>query len=432
MRGLKVTIKPDWIILLAFALFFVVALWAQEVNLKQKAIDEFKNKHYPEAISLMRRAVSENPGDAEIWYYLGYFTHYLCADWIPLTECDEKKSDEILEYLDKAITLDPMYGNAYYFIGAEHGGRFLRAMQEGDVRKMRMELLNGRNKGGYPDWLIEYARNMLRTCQPNTILFTGGDADSWPTWYLQFCENYRTDVTVIPIGLLNRPWFVLTLKNGIENILVSAPISWREEQIFDMHPYKWKTYTIEIPIPEEALERYNILPQDSLMKWKLEPNLQTSSREFLGTERVVLADIIKTNRWKRPVVFSLGCSKTRLANLDKFMQLCGLFQRLLPVEAEKYDLSLNPNEIEAALLQSEHYRYFADVKEHNMPRISHLLNCYRGVLLTLANYYIESRNQNKAREIVDKMKIYMPESVFPSSIPLKNAIESLDYELSVE
>ncbi|MEA3431947.1 MAG: hypothetical protein U9R01_04615 [candidate division WOR-3 bacterium] len=44
MRESKAKIKADRIIPLAFALLFVVALRAQEVNLKQKAIDEFKNK----------------------------------------------------------------------------------------------------------------------------------------------------------------------------------------------------------------------------------------------------------------------------------------------------------------------------------------------------------------------------------------------------
>lgn len=427
-------IKPvfNWSVFLVLAVFLVTSLSAQEVDLKQKAINEFKKEHYPEAISLLKRVASENPNDAEIWYYLGYFTHYLRADWIPLPRYQAKKSDEVLEYLDKAITLDPKYGNAYYFIGVEHGGRFLRAMQKGDVREMRMELQTGRKKGGYPDWLIEYARNMLRSCQPNAILFTGGDADSWPTWYLQFCENYRTDVTVIPIGLLNRPWFALSLKNGIENVLVSIPISWNKEQIFDMHPYKWKTYTVKIPIPEEELEKYNISQQDSLMKWELEPNLKTSSRGFLGVERAILADIIRTNKWERPIYFSLGCPKTKLANLDKFLQLCGLVYRLLPVEAEKHDLSLNPKEIERVLLKPESYHYFVSVKEYDMPRVSRGLNNYRVVLLNLADYYIESGNRDKAQEIVDKMEAYMSESVFPSSPSLKKAMESLRQELNVE
>ncbi len=433
MIALKVKTIFKWSIFSVLTgLLVVTHLWAKEVELKQKAIEEFKNERYPEAISLLKKAASENPNYAETWYYLGYFTHYLCADWIPLTECDEKKSDEILKYLNRAITLDPKHGNAYYFIGVEHGCRFLKAMQKGDIKKMRMELQTGRQKGGYPDWLIEYTRNMLRSCQPNAILFTGGDADSWPTWYLQFCENYRTDVTVIPTGLLTRPWFVLSLKNGIKKALVNIPISWSKEQIMDMHPYRWKTYTVKIPIPGTVLERYNILSQDSLMNWDLKPTLKTSSRELLDTGRAILADIIKTNRWKKPIYFSLAFPMKKLPNLAKFMQLCGLTYRLLPVEVEKHNLSLNPKEIENVLLRSEYYRYFADVKKHNMPRVSRTLNNYRLVLLHLAEYYVESGDNKKAADILDRMSTYMPKDIFPPPNGLKNMTEYLRNNIKVK
>lgn len=432
MTASKVKLIFHWGIFLVLAVLHVTSLSAQEVDLKQKAMNKFENGNYPEAISFLKQAVLENPDDAEIYYYLGYYTHYLCYDSRPLTGYNEKWSDEILRYLNKAVTLNPEYGDAYYFIGVEHGARFLRGMQEADVRKMRMEFQTGRKKGGYPEWLIEYARNILRACEPNAILFTGGDADSWPTWYLQFVEEYRIDVTVIPMGLLSRPAFAMILKNGLENIFVSAPISWSKEQILDMHPYKWKTTKIEILISRNELEKYNISPQDSITEWELEPDLSSDSRTFLSTGRALLADIIETNRWERPIYFSIACPKSRMAGLDKYMQLCGLVYRLFPVGTEKYGLSLNPQKIEAVLLHPESYRYFADVKEHDMPRVSRGLNNYRFALFMLAKYYAESGDKEKASDILDKMPTYMPENIFPSPDGLKNMIENLRSNLESE
>ncbi len=351
------------VLILGLLLTTPLFIQSQEVDLKQLAIEEFKNERYPEAISLLKDAVAENPNDAEIWFYLGFYTHYLCNDWIPLSECDEERSDEILDYLDKAVTLNPKYGNAYYFIGVEHGSRSLRALLKRDIKKMRVELLNGRNKGGYPDWLIEYARNMLNSCEPNAILFTGGDPDTWPTLYLQYCENFRTDVTVIPLSLLNRPWYVMKLKRGIKGVLKVVPISWREEQILDMHPYKLISHTLEISVPLEELERYGIFPEDSLMIWELETDLKTETRTLLSAEKAVLTDIIKTNRWENPLYFSIACSKNMLGDLDRYLQLCGLTNRLLPVESEKYGLSINHEVIETHLLNPENYTYFMDIKE---------------------------------------------------------------------
>lgn len=420
------------IALFVFALLLVISLQAQEVDLKQEAANEFEKGNYPEAISILKQAVSEDPNDAEIYYYLGYYIHYLCYDSRPLTGYDEKWSDEILDYLNKAVSLNPKLGNAYYFIGAEYGARFWNALQEQNIRKMRNELRAGREKGGFPDWLIEYAGNILKGCDPNAILFTGGDAEVNPIQYLQLIEGYRTDVTVIPVVCLNWPWYAMMLKNGLEDILVSAPISWSEEQILGMHPYKWKTNRIEIPISMDDLEKYNISFQDSMMKWELEPDLTSDSRSFLSAGRALLANIIETNRWKRPIYFTAGCPRTHMAGLDKYMQLCGLVYRLLPVETEKYGLSLNRHKIEAVLLQPEHYGHFADVKEHDMPRASRVLNNYHAALLTLARHYTETGNKTKAKEVLDKMDAYMPESVFPVHAGFKRAIEHLRRNLEIE
>lgn len=422
----------SWFVLVICALFIVTSLPAQEVNSKQKAIDEFENGNYSKAISLLKQAASENPNDAEIYYYLGYYTHYLCYDSRPLAGYSEKNSDEILEYLHEAIELNPEYGNAYYFIGAEYGSRFRNAMRRRDIKKMRKEIRTGREQGGYPNWLVEYARNMLRACEPNAILFTGGDAEVNPISYLQLIEDYRGNVTVIPVALLNRPPFAMILKDGLKDAIVSAPISWSKEQILDMHPYKWKTNKIEIPISESQLKRYNFPHQHNVMEWELEPDLSSDSRTFLSAGRALLADVIETNRWKRPIYFSLGCRKSYIAGLDKYMQLCGLAYRLLPVEAEKYGLSLNPQKIETVLLVPEHYRYFADVKKHNMPRASRLLNNYRAALLQLAYHYAETENRVKAKEVLDKMEVFMPETIFPLLPGFKKGITNLRDSLESE
>lgn len=425
MKGLRVKADFNGTVILGLVLLLVISLQSQKVDLKQEAAVEFEKGDYPEAISLLKQVASENPNDAEINYHLGYYIHYLCYDSRPLTGYDEKWSDEILEYLNKAIILNPKFGNAYYFIGAEYGARFQNAMRERDIKKMRKELRTGREKGGYPDWLIEYARNILRSCEPDAILFTGGDAEVNPIRYLQVIEDHRKDITVIPVALLERPWFVMLLQEGFKDIFIPAPISLTQEQILDLHPYKWQTNKIKIPISRSELEKYNISPQDSIMEWELEPDLSSDSRTFLSAKRALIADIIETNRWKRPIFFTLGCSRSHMAGLDKYMKLCGLVRRLLPFETEKYGLSLNPQKIEAVLLQSEHYRYFADVKEHDMPRASRILNNYYVALLNLANHYIETGNKDRAKEILDKMEAYMPQTVFSVHAGLKRALENL-------
>jgi len=391
------------IFLIFVCLFSFSSLCGQETNLKENALSAFRKGDYKNAIELLEQAKNNDPNDAEIFYYLGYFSHYLAYDSRPLIGYDENHSDRVLQYLNKAIELNPQFGDAYYFIGAEYGARAIQALQRDDEKKYISSYQTAYAKGAFPGWLIEYAKNTLKSCDENAILFTGGDAEFNPIQFLRLVENYRKDVTVIPIALLNRPWYVRKLRNGFGNILPKAPISFSNEQILDMHPYKWDTLTIEIPISKEMKNELT-LRQNAKMRWKLEPDLKSERRTYLSPDRAVLANIIETNNWERPIYFSLGCNPLTLAGLAEYFQLDGFVNKLLPIETKDTKHEINPDKIEKILLVASNIKNLRDVEDHDMPRVSNILLNYYSVIFKLANYYSKQNQTEKVEEILDFLK----------------------------
>ncbi|MHA4858259.1 hypothetical protein, partial [Enterococcus faecium] len=70
---------------------------------------------YHDAIAILKSEIKINPKNAEAYYWLGRYSHYIVYDTRPFVQkSDSWSKKEVLANLKKAIQLSPQMGDAYY------------------------------------------------------------------------------------------------------------------------------------------------------------------------------------------------------------------------------------------------------------------------------------------------------------------------------
>ena len=200
----------------------------------------------------------------------------------------------------------------------------------------------------------DYAVNFLQNLAPNAIVFVQGDNDTYPLWYLQNVEGFRTDVRVINTSLLGTDWAAFDL---VRPQYQSAPLK------LSISPYQYqqgKMAMVKVVSPNytqpstlhfvnalevlaadsgntETLSTGNlrcVLPAKKLVL-SFSNDSSTTGRllememtaPFLSRAEVLLIDILANNP-DRVVYFSSRNAKNLLPQLQSYWQYEGLVHRL--------------------------------------------------------------------------------------------------------
>tara|TARA_B100000678_G_scaffold106942_1_gene89776 strand:- start:452 stop:2653 length:2202 start_codon:yes stop_codon:yes gene_type:complete len=289
--------------------------------------------------------------------------------------------------------------------------------------------------GNYIAWDMAY--NMLQTCKPNAILFTNGDNDTFPLWYLQQVEGIRQDIIVANLSLLNTPWYIKQLqRENIDNPFINMS----EEEVSNIDFKAWSKKLISIPAPKDSLNN------SGKIEWELKP---TYFDVALRVQDLMVLRIIKDNNWNRPIYFAVTVSPTSMLNLDDYLTMEGLTYRLsnntkqvIDVDAitknltsivgdrswfEDYNTNANNNtglSIAKTYQPGYIYRNLANKDVYVDPQLGRLIQNYRTAFTRLAISHYIDKNFGKAEKILLDMEEKMPSNVI--SIPSKE----LQYQIA--
>lgn len=147
-----------------------------------------------------------------------------------------------------------------------------------------------------------WARDLLTSLEPNAVIITHGDNDSFPLWYAQQVEGLRKDVTVALTPYLDMEWYARQL-NRRHKIwaLSNEEIDTMPAVIEARGPLQFRHGDIEALVPPGYLTRGQLL----------------------------VLRAIKDSFPRRPIYFSFGNYAASLG-LDPFVKRVGLVNKLMP------------------------------------------------------------------------------------------------------
>ncbi len=278
--------------------------------------------------------------------------------------------------------------------------------------------------GNYIAWDMAY--NMLQTCEPNAILFTNGDNDTFPLWYLQEVEKIRTDVVVANLSLLNTPWYVEQLKSRYHK---NPFIKIEQSEIDNLDFKRWETKEVSINAPKDQNN------QTGKIKWNLKPTYMDIA---LRIQDLMVLKIINDNNWERPIYFAVTVSPVSMLSLDEYLRMDGLAYKLVNNKSEIVnkeiisknllefigdpswfkDYDFNKDIPVSRNISKEYqsgylYRNLSNENVYIEPQIGRLIQNYRTGFARLSiSYYLDEELESSEKVLLEMEKI-MPSSIIP-------------------
>jgi hypothetical protein len=296
---------------------------------------------------------------------------------------------------------------------------------------------------------FDYAYNLLQSVDKDAILITNGDNDTFPLWCLQAVYGIRRDVRVVNLSLGQIDWYILQLKNERPYGALTVPMTMSDEQVKKLAAAQiqlWdETKLVTLDVPESAYPD-TLKDKPGKIVFKIPATFKQSDgkQNYTGLKvnDLLVFDIVRANKFERPIYFSITVSPEYFIGLNEYLQLEGMAQKLVPYKSsDPRGINLNLEKMKANLL-ADNVSISATPQSGFIFRSANkgiffeqvqfrMLDMYRTLYVWLANTYLQdSTKTNMVASTLERMEKNVPVKDVPMDYRMKYDIAMIYYKMS--
>jgi hypothetical protein len=299
----------------------------------------------------------------------------------------------------------------------------------------------------------DFAYNYLMSCDKDAVIFTNGDNDTFPLWYIQEVEGIRKDVRVCNLSYFQTDWYVSQMTRPYYDSQ-SLPIRWTQDMYSNGKRdigriIKLTDDSISLDVAMQWIEtddpRYKKVPgydepvdfipsskiyvdidRDQVIKNKyLEPkyenkivprlNIDLSNKSYLGKQELMILEMIQENKWQRPIYYAVTVEESQFLGLQASFLQEGLAYKLTPMKSVNGQPMINTDKMYDLMMNKFHWGNIRDKNVYLDENNLRMCRTHRAMfVLLIKNLYNEGKLK-EAEKAADFCQKVIPMETVPAN-----------------
>ena len=332
----------------------------------------------------------------------------------------------------------------------------------------------------------DFGQNYLQSLDKGSypIIFTNGDNDTFPLWYNQETEGFRTDARVCNLSYLQTDWYIDQMKRPAYDS-PSVPISWKRiqyvsgtregvqvrpgtiEQVMEYYknepevlrellgdnPYELKniidkwilndnpdfqiipTDSIVMTVDKEAVRKSGMMIAADSIPDVMHISLK-GKRAIYKSELMIYEMLCRTN-WTRPLYIACTVGSDNYGSLGNNFVREGLVDRITPFNTAASGRTIDTRRMYDNLMTKFHFGGISNPDIYLDETILRMCYTHRRLFATLAKQLLAEGEADLALKVVERAAEAIPATTVPhsyisGSMELANAWLVLGYKEKAE